>query len=480
MSNTIKCDMAVLGSGPGGYTAAFRAADLGKQVVLIEKHKTIGGVCLNVGCIPSKTLLHASEVISEVKEAAAYGLKYAEPEIDIDKLRNKKNDVVAKLTGGLGSLAKARKVQIIEGIGKFRNSREITVSSTNNPADETIISFEHAVIAVGSRPVTLPFLPLNDDRIWNSTDALNIPFIPRHLAVLGGGIIGLEMAEVYASLGSKITIIEMMNQIIPPADADMVRNLAARLKKEYEGVYTSTRVTSVEAKKEGLTIVMEGEKAPEAIQADALLTAVGRRPMGKDIGAEEIGITVDEHGFIKVDSQLRTSLPHIFAVGDVTGNPMLAHKAVHEGKTAAEVISGMKSAFAPMTIPSVAYTNPEIAWAGYTEKQAKEEGIPYEKGVFPWAASGRALSAGKTAGSTKALFHKETGRLIGLGINGARAEDLLAEGVLAMEMGADAKDIASSIHAHPTFSETLAFAAEMANGTITDALPPKKSDSRKK
>ncbi len=472
MSDTIHCDVAVLGSGPGGYTAAFRAADLGKKVVLIEKHKTIGGVCLNVGCIPSKTLLHASEIIHEAREAISYGLKYSEPKIDVDALRNKKNEVISKLTGGLAALARARKVQIVEGTGKFTDSHNISVNSPQGGV--TTIRFDHAIIATGSMPVVLPFLPNEDKRVWDSTDALNMPYIPKHLAVLGGGIIGLEMAEVYYSLGAEISIIEMMDQIIPPADADMVKTLTAKLKKEYKGLYTSTKVTAVEAQKEGLLIKMEGKNAPESIQADALLAAVGRRPMGRGIGAEEIGISVDERGFIKVDGQQRTNLSHIHAIGDVTGNPMLAHKAVHEGKVAAEVIAGMKSAFAPITIPSVAYTNPEIAWAGYTEKQAKAEGVPYEKGVFPWAASGRALSADKAEGSTKALFHKETGRLIGLGVCGARAGDLLAEGVLGMEMGADAADISATIHAHPTFAETLAFAAEMAEGTITDALPPKK------
>ncbi len=471
MNKSIQCEVAVLGGGPGGYTAAFRAADLGKKVVLIEKEERLGGVCLNVGCIPSKTLLHAAEVITEAREAAAYGLKFAEPEINVDVLRQKKDEVINRLTGGLKKLAQARKVTIVQGTGTFSTSHTLEVAAAEGLME---VQFEHAVIAAGSSPVQLPFLPHNDERIWNSTDALSIPFVPGHLAVLGGGIIGLEMAEVYSALGSQITVIEMLNQIIPPADSDMVRPLAQRLKKDYRAVYTSTKLTAVEAAKDTLKISLEGEKAPKSIEADALLVAVGRIPNGKNLGVENLGITVDERGFIPVDHQMRTAVPHIFAIGDVAGGPMLAHKAVHEGKTAAEVTAGMKSAFTPITIPSVAYTTPEVAWAGYTEKQAREKGIPCEKGVFPWAASGRALSADKAAGSTKALFHKETGRLIGAGIVGARAGDLLAEAVLAMEMGADAADIGGTVHAHPTFAETLAFAAEMAEGTITDALPAKK------
>lgn len=471
MNKSIQCEVAVLGGGPGGYTAAFRAADLGKKVVLIEKEERLGGVCLNVGCIPSKTLLHAAEVITEAREAAAYGLKFAEPEINVDVLRQKKDEVINRLTGGLKKLAQARKVTIVQGTGTFSTNHTLEVAAAEGLME---VQFEHAVIAAGSSPVQLPFLPHNDERIWNSTDALSIPFVPGHLAVLGGGIIGLEMAEVYSALGSQITVIEMLNQIIPPADSDMVRPLAQRLRKDYRAVYTSTKLTAVEAAKDTLKISLEGEKAPKSIEADALLVAVGRIPNGKNLGVENLGITVDERGFIPVDRQMRTAVPHIFAIGDVAGGPMLAHKAVHEGKTAAEVTAGMKSAFTPITIPSVAYTTPEVAWAGYTEKQAREEGIPCEKGVFPWAASGRALSADKAAGSTKALFHRETGRLIGAGIVGARAGDLLAEAVLAMEMGADAADIGGTVHAHPTFAETLAFAAEMAEGTITDALPPKK------
>ena len=471
MSESIRCEVAVLGGGPGGYTAAFRAADLGLDVVLVEKHERIGGVCLNVGCIPSKTLLHASELISDAMEASVYGLDFGKPEIDLDRLRGKKDDVVGKLTGGLKGLAKARKVRIVRGTGTFKDATTLQIDGSAEVAE---ISFGSAVIAVGSRPVQLPFLPDDDERIWDSTDALRLPFVPKRLAVLGGGIIGLEMAQVYASLGSEITVIEMLDQIIPPADADMVRPLAAKLKKQYKAVYTSTKLTGVEAGRNSLKISLEGDKSPDSIEADALLVAVGRLPNGAGVNAEAAGINVDERGFISVDERMRTGVSGIYAIGDVVGNPMLAHKAVHEGKVAAEVISGMKSAFTPMTIPSVAYTDPEVAWAGITEKQAKAEGIEYEKGAFPWAASGRALSSDKSNGLTKALFDTKTGRLIGAGIVGARAGDLLAEAVLAIEMGADAADIGGSIHAHPTFAETLAFAAEMAEGTITDALPPKK------
>ncbi len=471
MSENLKFDVAVLGGGPGGYTAAFRAADLGKNVVLIEKEERIGGVCLNIGCIPSKTLLHAAEIIEEAAEAGSYGLDFAKLKINLDTLRDKKEEVVGKLTGGLKALAKARKVTILQGVGKLSGKLSMTVTGSEG---EINIDFENAVIAVGSRPVALGFLPNDDSRIWNSTDALSLPFIPKHLAVLGGGIIGLEMAQVYAALGSEITIIEMLDQIIPPADADLVRPLSSKLKKKYKAVYTSTKLTGVKAEKDAIVISLEGKKAPESIEADVLLVSVGRIPNGKGIGAEEIGVPVDEKGFISVNEKMETGIPGIYAIGDVVGNPMLAHKAVYEGKVAAEVISGLKSADSAMTIPSVAYTNPEIAWTGYTEKQARAEGISYKLGAFPWGASGRALSADKAVGKTKALFNTESGRIIGAGIVGARAGDLIAEATLAIEMGADAADIGGTIHAHPTFAETFAFAAEMVEGTITDAMPPEK------
>ena len=470
MAETIQCDLAVIGGGPGGYTAAFRAADLGKTVVLIEEGERIGGVCLNVGCIPSKTLLHAAEIIAEARDAAAYGVKFPVPEIDLDTLRGKKDQVIGKLTGGLAGLAKARKVRILRGRGHFTSPNTIEVTGGTHQ-----VRFENALIAVGSAPVKLPFIPSDDPRIWDSTDALALPFIPGRLAVLGGGIIGLEMAQVYAALGSRVTIIEMLDQIIPPADADLVRPLAMKIAKEYEAVYTSTKLTGVDAAAEALRISLEGPKAPSSIEADALLVAVGRRPNGGLVGAESIGIQLDEKGFIPVNERLATEVPNIYAVGDAAGNPMLAHKAVHEGKIAAEVIAGMKSAFTPMGIPSVAYTDPEIAWVGYTEKEARAAGVDYEKGAFPWAAGGRALAAAQSHGITKALFHAETGRIIGAGIVGARAGDLIAEAALAIEMGADAADIGATIHAHPTFAETMAFAAETAEGTITDAMPPKKS-----
>ncbi len=472
MSKIVDCEVAVLGGGPGGYTAAFRAADLGKDVVIIEQNDRLGGVCLNVGCIPSKTLLHAAEILEEADEAVPYGITFPKPAIDINVLRSKKDSVIEKLTGGLSHLAAARKVRIVNGSGRFTGNREISVSQGKGV---TTVTFESAVIAAGSRPTELPFLPDNEDRIWSSTEALALPFIPERLAVLGGGIIGLEMAQIYSALGSKITIIEMLDQIIPPADASLVRPLAIKLKKRYEAIYTSAKLTKVGAGKKSLTLSLEGEKVPESIEADALLVAVGRRPNSGGIGADTPGIHVDDRGFIRVNKRMETSVPGIYAVGDVIGNPMLAHKAVHEGKVVAEVIAGLKSAFTPMCIPSVAYTNPEIAWVGYTEKQAREEGISFEEAAFNWAASGRALSADKANGISKALFDSGTGRIIGAGITGARAGDLIAEAALAIEMGADAADIGSTIHAHPTFAETLAFVAETAEGSITDALPVRKN-----
>ena len=472
MAETIQCNVAVLGGGPGGYTAAFRAADLGKNVVLIEKRDSIGGVCLNVGCIPSKTLLHAAEIVEEASLAADYGLKFAAPAIDVDVLRGKKEEVLGKLTGGLAALAKARKVNIVTGEGVFTGKREITVSPDGKKS--TKIIFENAIIATGSRPVELPFLPNGDKRVWDSTDALELPFIPKHLVILGGGIIGLEMAHIYAALGSEISIVEMLDQIIPPADADLVRPLSVKLSRHYKAIYTSTKLTGTSVGKNTLKLNLEGPKAPESIDADALLVAVGRRPNGLNLGADAIGLSVDERGFIPVNERMETSCPGIFAIGDVVGNPMLAHKAAHEGKVAAEVIAGLKTAFTPLCIPSVAYTSPEIAWVGYTEKQAKEEGIVFEKGAFNWAASGRALSADKASGISKALFDPETGRLLGAGIVGARAGDIIAEAALAIEMGADAADIGRTIHAHPTYAETLALAAETAEGTITDAMPAKR------
>jgi len=471
MTKSINCDLAVLGSGPGGYTAAFRAADLGKKVVLIEKEEKIGGVCLNVGCIPSKTLLHVAEIISDSRKLKSYGLKFAPPEIDIDKLRAKKDEIVEQLTQGLRGLARARSVTILHGRGRFSDSRTISVDLADS---STLVHFKQAVIAVGSEPVALQSLPKNDKRIWDSNKALELPFVPKRLVVLGGGIIGLEMAQVYWSLGSEITIIEMLNQLIPLADADIVSQLSEELKHRYKAIHTSTKLTEVKAQEDSLIINLEGEKAPGTIEADAILVSVGRSPSGREIGAEDIGIAVDEEGFIPVNRRQETNVPGIYAIGDVAGNPMLAHKAVHEAKVAAEAIAGLKSANTAMTIPSVAYTDPEIAWTGYTERQAGVKGIAYTKGVFPWLASGRALAADKKRGSTKAIFDKNTGRLIGVGIVGARAGDIIAEANLAIEMGADAVDITKAIHPHPTFAETLAQAAEMAEGVITDLIATKK------
>lgn len=475
MTKSISCDLAVLGSGPGGYTAAFRAADLGKRVVLIEKEEKIGGVCLNVGCIPSKTLLHVAEIISDSRKLKTYGLKFASPEIDIDRLRARKDEIVDKLTQGLRELAKARDVTILNGRGRFADSRTINVELANS---SMLVSFKQAIIAVGSKPVALQSLPKDDMRIWDSSKALELPFVPKRLAVLGGGIIGLEMAQVYWSLGSEITIIEMLDQLIPLADADLVRQLSEELKHRYKAIHTSTKLTEVKSPGESLIITLEGEKAPSTIEADAILVSVGRSPNGRGIGAEDIGIAVDKYGFISVNRRQETNVPGIYAIGDVVGNPMLAHKAVYEGRVAAEAISGLKSANTAMTIPSVAYTDPEVAWTGYTEKQAKMKRIAYTKGIFPWPASGRALSADKSRGSTKAIFDENTGRLIGVGIVGARAGDIIAEANLAIEMGADAADISGTIHPHPTFAETLAQAAEMAEGTITDAIA-KKTEARK-
>ncbi len=467
-----QCDVVVLGAGPGGYTAAFRAADLGKKVILIERYEKIGGVCLNVGCIPSKALLHVSGILNETREMGSHGITFAEPKIDLDGLRGFKNGVIDKLTGGLKQLAKQRKVTILHGVGQFASANHIRITAADG--SQTTVQFEHAIIAAGSQPVKLPFIPHDDPRVIDSTGALELADIPKRMLIIGGGIIGLEMAQVYASLGSKITIVELADNIIPGADKDLVRPLLKDIKKRYENIYLGSKVTGVTATTEGLDVTFEGKSAPATDRFDKILVAVGRSPNGRKLNLESAGVTVDPRGFIPVDARMQTNVPHIFAIGDIVGQPMLAHKAVHEGKVAAEVICGMKSAFTPITIPSVAYTDPEIAWAGKTEDQLKEEGIAYEKGAFPWAASGRSLSIGRDEGLTKALFCAETHRLLGVGIVGPNAGELIAEAVLAMEMGADMSDIALTIHPHPTLSETLGFAAEMAEGTITDLLPPKK------
>ena len=430
-------EVLVLGAGPGGYSAAFRAADLGRQVVLVERWPTLGGVCLNVGCIPSKALLHAAKVIAESEEMGHFGVKFAAPTVDIDALRGWKDGVVKKLTGGLSGLAKARKVTVVPGIGRFTSLNQLEVEDAKG--GKKTVSFEQAIIAAGSEPVTLPFIPHADPRVIDSTGALELGGVPKRLLVVGGGIIGLEMATVYHALGAKVTIVELMDQIIPGADKDLVTPLHKRIAKQYENIFLKAKVTKVEAKPEGLVVSFEGGSAPASDTFDRILVAVGRKPNGKVIGAENAGVIVDERGFIPVDKQLRTNVPHIFAIGDVVGQPMLAHKAVHEGKTAAEAASGMKSFFDAAVIPSVAYTDPEVAWVGLTENEAKAKGIKYGKGVFPWAASGRSLALGRDEGSTKLLFDEATHRVLGCGIVGPNAGELVAEAGLAIEMGADAE-----------------------------------------
>ena len=465
-------EVLVLGAGPGGYTAAFRAADLGRQVVLVERWPTLGGVCLNVGCIPSKALLHAAKVIAETKEMGHFGIGFGEPEIDLDGLRGWKEGVVKRLTGGLAGLAKQRKVTTVQGYGRFTSLNQLEVERPDGSV--RTVSFEQAIIAAGSEPVQLPFIPHADPRVIDSTGALELQGIPKRLLVVGGGIIGLEMATVYHELGARVTIVELMDQIIPGADKDIVTPLHKRIAKQYENIFLKAKVTRVEATPEGLVVGFEGGSAPVTDTFDRILVAVGRKPNGKAIGVENAGVIVDERGFIPVDRQLRTNVPHIFAIGDIVGQPMLAHKAVHEGKTAAEAASGQKSFFDAAVIPSVAYTDPEVAWVGLTENEAKAKGIKYGKGVFPWAASGRSLSLGRDEGSTKVLFDEATHGIIGCGIVGPNAGDLVAEAALAIEMGADASDIGLTIHAHPTLSETIGMAAEMYEGTITDLIAPKK------
>jgi dihydrolipoamide dehydrogenase len=467
----IHAELLVLGGGPGGYTAAFRAADLGMNVVLVERWPTLGGVCLNVGCIPSKALLHAAKVISDSHEMAERGIGFGAPEIDIAKLRGWKDGVVRRLTGGLAGLARQRNVTVVPGYGRFSAQNQLQV---NGEGDAKIISFEQAVIAAGSEPVTLPFVPHQDPRVIDSTGALALESVPKRLLVIGGGIIGLEMATVYRALGAKVTVVELMDQIIPGVDKDIVTPLMKRIQALYENVYLKAKVTRVEVGFEGLTVYFEGGKAPERDVFDKILVAVGRRPNGKLIGVENAGVAIDGRGFIPVDKQMRTNLPHIFAIGDIVGQPMLAHKATHEGKVAAETAAGKNSFFDAKVIPSVAYTDPEVAWAGLTENEAKARGIKYGKGVFPWAASGRSLSLGRDEGLTKVLFDENSHQIIGCGIVGPNAGDLITEATLAIEMGADAEDIGLTIHPHPTLSETIGMAAEAFEGTITDLYLPKK------
>ena len=467
----VSAEVVVLGSGPGGYTAAFRAADLGKKVILIERYQSIGGVCLNVGCIPSKALLHTAQVINEAEEFHEIGVAFNKPDIDINKLRGHKNNVIGKLTGGLKQLAKQRKVDIVHGYGKFTSANTIEVVADDG--SKTVVGFDNCIIAAGSRVTKLPFIPWDDPRVMDSTDALEIEEVPERLLVVGGGIIGLEMATVYDALGSKVTVVELSPGLIPGADRDVVRPLERRIKKKYENIFLNTKVTAIEPTKEGLVCSFEGKKAPEKDTFDRVLVAIGRSPNGKLIDAEKAGVTVNDWGFIDVDKQMHTNVSHIFAIGDIVGQPMLAHKATHEGKVAAEVIAGHKSYFDAKTIPSVAYTDPEVAWMGKTEDQCKEEGIKYEKGVFPWAASGRSLSLGRDEGMTKVIFD-ENHKLVGAAMCGPNAGELVAEAVLALEMGADIEDIALTIHPHPTLSETFNFAAEVAEGTCTDIYAPKK------
>jgi dihydrolipoyl dehydrogenase len=462
--------VVVLGSGPGGYTAAFRAADLGLKVILIEKFDSIGGVCLNVGCIPSKALLHTAHIINEAAEFSKHGVTFGQPDIDIDKIRENKENVIGKLTGGLKGLAKQRKVEIVHGYGKFTSANTIEVEQDGK---KTVVGFDSAIIAAGSRVTKLPFIPWEDSRVMDSTGALELADVPKRLLVVGGGIIGLEMAMVYDALGSDITVVELGSGLIPGADRDIVRPLERRVKKRYENIYLNTMVTAIESTDEGMVCTFDGKKAPEKDTFDKVLVAIGRSPNGLLIDADKAGVAVDERGFINVDKQQRTNVDHIFAIGDVVGQPMLAHKATHEAKVAAEVISGMKSFFDARTIPSVCYTDPEVSWMGKTEDQCKEEGIKYTKGVFPWAASGRSLSIGRDDGMTKVLLDEDH-RIIGTGIVGPNAGELIAEATLALEMGADVEDLALTVHPHPTLSETINFAAEVAEGTCTDIYMPKK------
>lgn len=474
----IHADIVVLGAGPGGYTAAFRAADLGKKVVLIERHPTLGGVCLNVGCIPSKALLHIAKVITDSEEAARQGIDFGKPGIELEKLRRWKESVVGKLTKGLAVLAKQRKVTVVQGKGRFNSPHVIEVETSSG---SRTVSFDHCIIAAGSSAARIPGFPYEDPRLMDSTGALKLEDIPKRMLVIGGGIIGLEMATVYDALGSRVSVVELMDQLIPGADPDLIKPLHRRIQKRYEAIYLKTKVTGIEASENGLKVTFEGNSnasVPEPQVYDRILLAVGRKPNGRDLGAEKAGVNIDERGFVPVDKQLRTNVPHIFAIGDICGEPMLAHKASQEGKLAAEIIAGGEKAqsarFDARAIPSVAYTDPEIAWMGLTETEANKQGVEFEKAVFPWAASGRAIAMAREEGMTKLLLDKETRRILGAGIVGINAGELIAETVLGLEMDADMEDIGLTIHPHPTLSETIFFAAEIAEGTITDLYMPKK------
>lgn len=469
MTGSIKTQVVVLGSGPGGYSAAFRAADLGLEVILVEEYASLGGVCLNVGCIPSKALLHVAQVIHEAEHAEAIGLSFLPPKQNLTRIRAFKDQVVNKLTQGVSGMAKGRKVQVVQGRGNFTGSHQLRVV---NSADETLIDFENAIIAAGSSSVKLPFVP-EDPRVWDSTKALELAEIPKRLLVIGGGIIGLEMGTVYQALGSEVTIVEFADQLIPAADRDLV-NVYTRYNKERFKIFLSTKVDGIEADKTGLKVSFSGANAPvDKREFDRVLVAVGRKPNGKLIGAEKAGVLVDERGFIAVSNTQQTNVPHIFAIGDIVGQPMLAHKASHEGHVAADVIAGHNRVFNPRVIPSIAYTNPEIAWTGLTEKEAKQQGINFKTAVYPWTASGRALGANRSEGKTKLIYHAESEQLLGAGIVGINAGELLGELSLAIEFGANVEDLALTVHAHPTLHESVGLAGELAAGTITDLPNPR-------
>jgi len=468
----MQVDLVVLGSGPGGYSAAFRAADLGLKVALVERDPTLGGVCLNVGCIPSKALLHAAKIVSEARDMSAHGITFGEPDIDLGKLIEWKGKVVGQLTGGLDALAKQRKVEVVNGFGTFASPTQLRVNSASG---QTEIEFKYAIVAAGSEPVEIPGFPNDDERLIDSTGALALTRVPDRMLVIGGGIIGLEMATVYMELGAEVTVVELLDGLMTGADRDLVRPLEKRLKKRLAAIYTGTRVTGVEATPDALVAHFEGPKAPESAAFDTVLVAVGRQPNGARIGLDNAGVTVDDRGFVPVDRYQRTNVENIFAIGDIVGQPMLAHKAVHEGKVAAEVIAGHKVANEALVIPSVAYTDPEVAWVGLTELEAKEQGIEVEKGMFPWAANGRSLTMGRNEGLTKLLFNPDDGRVVGAGMVGPNAGDLVSEAALAIEMGCDAEDISLTVHPHPTLSETVAMAAEAFTGTLTDLYMPKKA-----
>ena len=475
----VECEMLVLGSGPGGYSAAFRAADLGMKTVLVERYQTLGGVCLNVGCIPSKALLHIAAVMDETKTLAEHGIAFGDPKVDLDKLRAWKNKVVGKLTGGLSGMAKARKVDVVRGVGQFLDPHHLEIELTEGPGQgktsaRKVVKFGKAIIAAGSEVMRLPFVP-QDPRVLDSTSALEIASVPKRMLVVGGGIIGLEMGTVYSTLGSRLDVVEMLDGLMPGADRDLVRVWEKMNKPRFDRIMLSTKTTAVEAKPDALWVTFEGQNAPKEPQPyDAALVSVGRTPNGKKIGADKAGVAVTDRGFIPVDNQMRTNVPHIYAIGDIVGQPMLAHKATHEGHVAAEAAAGEKSYFDARVIPSVAYTDPEIAWVGVTEDDAKSKGIKVEKSLFPWAASGRAIANGRDEGHTKLLFDAATHRIVGGGIVGTHAGDLISELALAIEMGADAVDIGRTIHPHPTLSESIGLGAEAFEGVCTDLPPPRK------